>query len=49
MQSLSRPMGLLALGLILSGCTTLFLPAPPSLELETSNQLVESLEKEKIK
>ena len=49
MQLLSRPMGLLALGLILSGCTTLFLPAPPSPELEISSPSVESLEKEQTK
>ena len=49
MLSSLRPMGLLALVLILSGCTTLFSPAPPSPELEISSPSVESLEKEEIK
>ena len=49
MQLLSRPMGLLVLGLTLSGCTTLFSPAPQSPELEISSPSVESLEKEQAK
>ena len=49
MQLLSRPMGLLVLVLTLSGCTTLFLLAPPSPELETSSPSVESLEKAETK
>ena len=49
MQSLLPAMGLLVLGLTLSACTTSSSQAPASPELETSNPLVESLEKEEAK